>query len=170
MNYKDGTLGEVKFVDGGANKLEKVLPAILPSLLLKPVQSQLHDWIEHFKDLSEIMINLGKHGDFTDFEIHCLERKINAWTPKWVALTGMEDMTNYTHALTIRYMIYYLKRWRNLYRLSNQGWEHLNASIRYVYHHRSQTGGSAGRQWLEELKNKTNWLLVFAQIILAHKR
>jgi hypothetical protein len=34
MNDKDGTLGEVEFVDGWAKKLEKVLPAILPSLWL----------------------------------------------------------------------------------------------------------------------------------------
>jgi hypothetical protein len=122
-----------------------VLPAILPSLLLKPIQSQLHDWIDHFQDLSEIIKTLSKHGDFTDFEIHCLEQNINAWTPKWVALTAREGMTNCTHVLTSGHINYYLKRWRNLYRFSKQGWGHLNASIRHVYHRRSQTGGSAGR-------------------------
>jgi hypothetical protein len=71
-----------------------VLPAILPSLLLKPVQSQLHDWIEHFKDLIEIMKTLGNHGDFIDYEIHCLEQNINSWTPTWMALTGREGVTN----------------------------------------------------------------------------
>jgi hypothetical protein len=95
MNDKDGTIGEVKFVDGWAKKLEKVLPVMFPSLLLKPVQSQFHDWIKNFKDLSEIMTTLGKNDDVTEFEIHCVETKINAWVPKWVDLTGREGMTNY---------------------------------------------------------------------------
>jgi hypothetical protein len=154
MNDKDDTLGDVTLVDGWTKKLEKVLPDILTSLLLKKTQSHLHDWIENFKDLSEIMTTLHKHDNFTDFEIHCLETKINAWTPKWVALTGREGPTNYTHVLTSGHMIYYVRWWRNLYHFSNQGWEHLNASIRYEYHNRSQTGGSAGQNcgWSSKTK------------------
>jgi hypothetical protein len=64
------------------------------------------------------MTTLRKHDDFSDSDIHCIESKINAWTPKWIALTGREGMTNYTHVLTSGHMIYYLKRWRNLYRFS----------------------------------------------------
>jgi hypothetical protein len=72
MNDKDGTLGEVKFVHGWAKKLEKVLPDILSSLLLKQTQFHLRDWIENFKDLSENMTTLRKHDDVTNFEIHFL--------------------------------------------------------------------------------------------------
>jgi hypothetical protein len=55
------------------------------------------------------MTTLRKHDDFSDFDIHCIESKINAWTPKWIAFTGREGMTNYTHVLTSGHMIYYLK-------------------------------------------------------------
>jgi hypothetical protein len=59
-------------VDGWANKLEKVLPDMFPSFLLKQTQSHRHDSIENFRDFSEIIVTLCKHDDFTDFEMHCL--------------------------------------------------------------------------------------------------
>jgi hypothetical protein len=93
------------------------LVSILPRLLLKPDQSKLSQWSVCFQDLSEIMTTLGKHDDFSDFDIHCIESKINAWTSKLIALTGREGMTTYNHVLTSGHMIYYLKRWRNLQRL-----------------------------------------------------
>jgi hypothetical protein len=49
MNYKDGTLVEIKFVDGWTKKLEKNLPEMLPRLFLKPEQANLVSWIECFK-------------------------------------------------------------------------------------------------------------------------
>jgi hypothetical protein len=144
MNDKDDNLGEIKRVDGWDKKLEHVFVSILSRLLLKPDQSKLSQWSEFFQDMSEIMTTLRKHDNFSDFDIHCIESKINAWTSKWIALTGRECMTNYNHVLTSVHMIYYLKRWRNLHRFSNQGWENLTASIQYVYHRRSQHRGSAG--------------------------
>jgi hypothetical protein len=145
MNDKDGTLGDIKFVGGWAKRLEHVFVFILPRCVLKPDQSKLSQWGEYFQDLSEIMTNLRKHDDFSDFDIDCIGPKINAWAPSWIALIGTEGKPNYTHVLTSGHiMIYYLKSWSNLYRFSNQGWENLNASIWHVYHHRSQQRGSAG--------------------------
>jgi hypothetical protein len=54
-------------------------------------------------------------------------------------------MTNYIHIIFSGHLAEYLKRWKNLYRFSYQGWEYQNASIRYIYHHRSQHGGSSGK-------------------------
>mmetsp|Transcript_11066 Transcript_11066/g.15966 ORF Transcript_11066/g.15966 Transcript_11066/m.15966 type:complete len:100 (-) Transcript_11066:15-314(-) len=39
---------------------------------------------------------------------------------------------------------YYLKRWRNLSRFQNQGWEAYNALIAAFWHHRTQKGGNSG--------------------------
>jgi hypothetical protein len=132
---------------------------------LKPDQSKLSLRGECFQDLSEIMTTLRKHDDFSDFDIHCIESKINAWTPIWIALTGREGMPNYTHVLTSGHMIYYLKRWRNVNRFRNQGWENLNASIRYVYHHRSQQGGSSSKKGERTSKTKPSgrwfWLKLY---------
>jgi hypothetical protein len=105
MNDKNGTFGEIKCVDGWAKKLEHVLVSILPRLLLKPDQSKISQWGECFQDLSEIMTTLRKHDDFSDFDIHCIEYNINAWTSKWIALTGREGVPNYIHVLTNSHMI-----------------------------------------------------------------
>ena len=36
---------------------------------------------------------------------------------------------------------YYLKKWRNLNRFQNQGWESSNKLVAVLWHHRTQKGG-----------------------------
>jgi hypothetical protein len=91
------------------------------------------------------MTTFRQHADFSEVEINALEAQINKWSVDWIKLAGREGMTNYLHMICSGHMIAYLRRWKNLYRFSNQGWEYQNASIRYVYHHRSQHGGSSGK-------------------------
>jgi hypothetical protein len=88
---------------------------------------------------------LKKRNDFTDQKNHETELKIAEWSCKWLKLTGREGVTNYTHSLTSGHIVFFMKEWRNLYRFSNQGWERQNASIRYFYNHRTQSGGSTGK-------------------------
>jgi hypothetical protein len=88
---------------------------------------------------------LKKRDDFTDQDIHETELKIADWSCKWLKLTGRQGVTNCTHSLTSGQIVFFMKEWRNLYRLSNQGWERQNASIIYFYNHRTQSGGSAGK-------------------------
>jgi predicted nucleic acid-binding Zn-ribbon protein len=144
MDEKTGELGEVKFNDGYAKDVEKVLSSILPKLLTKP-ESNCSQWKICFDGISEIMITLRQRQDFTHEEISDLDKKITLWSSAWISLTGREGMTNYIHMICSGHLVEYLKRWKNLYRFSNQGWEYQNASIRYIYHHRSQHGGSSGK-------------------------
>jgi hypothetical protein len=51
---------------------------------------------------------------------------------------------NYTHLLNSSHVTYYLRRFRNLYHYSNQGWESQNSQMKYVYPHRTNRGGSKG--------------------------
>ena len=41
---------------------------------------------------------------------------------------------------------YFLKKWRNLHRFSNQGWEAYNALVANYWHHRTQKGGGRGEK------------------------
>ena len=56
-------------------------------------------------------------------------------------LTGREGMTNYIHLLGAGHIIYYLFKYRNLYRYSNQSWERLNKRVKRFYLQRTQRGG-----------------------------
>ncbi len=37
---------------------------------------------------------------------------------------------------------YFLRKWGNLYKLQNQGWEQYNARVAAFWHHRTTKGGS----------------------------
>ena len=58
---------------------------------------------------------------------------------------GKEGVTNYIHMLGAGHFSHYLRKWRNLYRYSQQGWESLNSLIKSYYFHRTQRGGNGSR-------------------------
>jgi hypothetical protein len=149
MDQKTEDLGEVKFNDGVATKLEMVLVEKIVPIFLSAGQ-KVDKWQECCKILIEIMKMLRKRVDFTDQNIHENELKIADWSK----LTGREGVTNYTHSLTSGHIEFFTKERRNLYRFFNQGWEHHNASIIYFYNHRTHIGGSSGKSRGSSLKTK----------------
>jgi hypothetical protein len=109
---------------------------------------------------------LKKRDDFTDQKNHEIELKIADWSCKCLKLTGREVVTNYTHSLTSGHIVFFMKEWRNLYRFSNQGWKCQNASIRYFYNQRTQSGGSAGNNGGSSSKTKPIGLSTTKNIII----
>ncbi len=59
-------------------------------------------------------------------------------------LTGYDGITNYVHMTGAGHLRYFLRKWRNLNRLSNQGWESYNALVTAYSHHRTMKGGGKG--------------------------
>ena len=52
---------------------------------------------------------------------------------------------------------YFLKKWRNLHRFSNQGWEAYNALVANYWHNRTQKGGGRGDK--SKILAIAQWLL-----------
>jgi hypothetical protein len=98
---------------------------------------------------------------FTDADILLVEQRINFFTPKWLKLTGREGLPNYNHLLIGGHIVEYMERWRSLYQFSNQGWEQQNASINYLYNHRTPSGRFFGKKGGRSSKFKPIglWLL-----------
>lgn len=65
----------------------------------------------------------------------------DSFMERYVALTGRDGMTNYFHMLRDGHVAYYLLRYRNLYRLSQQGWENVNSVMKRSFHRGTQRGG-----------------------------
>jgi hypothetical protein len=80
-----------------------------------------------------IMMALRKRSSFSDNEITQLQQNIDQWYHAWMTLTGIEGMTNYIRLLGAGHITYYLKKYRNLYRYSNQSWEILNKRVKRFY-------------------------------------
>lgn len=88
----------------------------------------------------------GKHEDFTDDDIEEFQDLADSFFLAWINLVGRDGLTNYFHELGSGHFAYYLREWRNLYRFSQQGWEHLNKVIKMFYFRRTQRGGNGGKK------------------------
>ena len=88
-----------------------------------------------------IIATLRQRHSFTDEEIVNLQKNIDKWYHSWMSITGKEEMANYIYLLGAGHVTYYLKKYRNLYRYSNQSWERLNKRVKRFYLQRTQRGG-----------------------------
>ena len=68
----------------------------------------------------------------------------DAFCSSYFAVTGRDGMTNYFHALRAGHFAFFLRKYKNLYRLSQQGWENVNSRLKSSYHHNTQKGGGVG--------------------------
>ena len=85
-----------------------------------------------------------KHRDmvgFNDDDTIDLQRKFDIFYDLWFELCFKYDLTNYIHLLGSVHIIYYLKKYRNIYIFSNQARERLNNRLKMFYLQKSQHGG-----------------------------
>ena len=83
---------------------------------------------------------------FTDDMIYDLQSKIDVYYVKWIKLTGRNGMTNYIHFMGSGHVVYYLFKYRNLYRYSQQGFEAMMGKIKAIYHRCTSRGGSGSTE------------------------
>jgi hypothetical protein len=75
--------------------------------------------------------------------LHCLSAKFMGL---WVDALKGQSITNYIHMIGTGHLVYYVSKYRNLYKLSQQGWEALNKKLKYFYFHNTNHDGRDGRQ------------------------
>jgi hypothetical protein len=83
--------------------------------------------------------------DFTDEQIDELDKLCDDFFEAWLLLHGRNGLTNYIHLIGSGHLCYYVRKWRNLYKYSQQGWESLNSLIKRVFYTRTQRGGHGGK-------------------------
>lgn len=94
---------------------------------------------------------------FTDEDIVAFQNLADEYFREWLAVVGYDGITNYVHMLGAGHIRYYLKKWRNLNRFQNQGWESYNQSVAAFWHHRTTKGG--GRYGRSQILPIARWLL-----------
>jgi hypothetical protein len=72
-------------------------------------------------------------------------------------MVGYDGVTNYVHMVGAGHITYFLKKWRNLNRFQNQGWESYNQQVAAFWHHRTTKGG--GKHCRSKIKPIARWLL-----------
>ncbi len=129
------------------NKFELLTAFCIPDDLEK--RAKWNEVIPLWRELIELA---RQKEDFSDEDIQAFSDLCDRFFLKWVAFKKRDGMTNYIHMIGAGHFTYYLRRWRNLYRYSQQGWESLNAQIKSFFFRRTQRGGFGGT--LEQRNSK----------------
>ena len=93
-----------------------------------------------------------KHKDFTDAEIDAFHKLSSTFIARYIDLFKGKEITNYIHMFGSGHVTYYLKRYRNLYCYSQQGWEMLNKKLKHYYFHNTNHGGQNGTNKVGRIK------------------
>jgi hypothetical protein len=101
-------------------------------------------WTEFVNLYQALMVNARQETDFTDLQIETFHDQCGKFLHLWVKLHGYKHVTNYIHYIGSGHLVYYLRKFRNLYKYSNQGWEALNQKIKRYYMNNTNHGGNVG--------------------------
>ena len=104
------------------------------------------EWKNVIVDYLEIIEMLLIRKPFTDEMIYKFQEKVDVYYVKWIKITSRNGMTNYIHFLGSGHVAYYLFKYRNLYRYSQQGFEAMMGKIKAIYHRCTSRGGHGSTQ------------------------
>ena len=138
----DGTVGDQAMTNNNTRKIINGFEKLLPLCVSDPVRRD--QWLECIELWRELVEIVRQKEDFTDAQIDSFQHLCDIFFAKWVALHKESGVGNYVHMIGAGHFSYYLRKWRNLYRYSQQGWEALNSQIKTVYFRRTQRGGHKG--------------------------
>ena len=98
-----------------------MLVLLLPFIFIDTPESEVLKWEKAMRLLKESMAWIRKRDDFTDADIDSFQATADEFIELWIDLNGSEGMSNYLHDLAAGHFSYYLRKYRNLYRYSQQG-------------------------------------------------
>jgi hypothetical protein len=154
----DGSMGAIKFANWRARRIVENLSAIIDLCFLDDqFDEEREKWKEVVQSYRTSMELLMQREDFTGPQIDNYQSAADKFFSQWISLVGYSGITNYIHMIGAGHIRYYLQKWGNLNRFSNQGWEAYNAMITSFWHHRTRKGGG---------KLKRSKILPIAQWIL----
>jgi hypothetical protein len=93
VKNKTAEIGEVKFNDAWAKKMEDNLVEILPLFFNKP-ECNIDEWVTCLEQMTLVPKKLKQRRDFTDPEIDQLQKEIDTWSHIWIDLVGESGMQN----------------------------------------------------------------------------
>jgi hypothetical protein len=101
-------------------------------------------WITLAEHMEKMWSLIEQHEDYSEEQLDHLHVACCLFFHQWNDLTGIHHVTNYIHILGAGHVCYFARKYRNLYRFSQQGWESLNQLIKHFYFNNTNHGGSAG--------------------------
>ena len=115
-------------------------------------KQELKSCLNHYKEMMEILRK--KDGDYSKEELDKYDYHAQEFYQLWIKLHGRQGVTNYIHMIGSGHMLEYMRKWGNLHKYSQQGWEALNALIKLFFFRRSNKGGKNSGGTITHLKSK----------------
>ena len=95
-----------------------------------------------------------KEGNDNDEELAAFQKHALYFFQTWINLYEKNSITNYIRIIGVGHFIEYMKRYGNLSKYSQQGWEALNALIWLFFFRWTNKGGRKSGDVLTNLKSK----------------
>jgi hypothetical protein len=105
---------------------------------------RLMKWNNMCDNLIRLWKPIEKRSEFTDEDIDDLHIMSNKFMGHLMDILGAVHMTNYIPIIGSGHLTFFAKKYKNLYRFSQQGWESLNQLLKHYYFNNTNRGGSAG--------------------------
>ena len=105
------------------------------------LKSQWYALADNFLPLMKLV---EQHHDYSDIQVEELHTRCGTFMDQWVDMFGNTHMTNYIHIIGAGHLTYFARKYRNLYRFSQQGWEAMNQLLKHYYFNNTNHGGSFG--------------------------
>ena len=156
---KTDVLATISFTDMQSKKVMAFINLLLADVFDDSIpdwEIQLEQWTHVINTFSQLDKMLQLRVDFTDEMIEDFQKLADSFFRTWVSLNGMAGVTNYIHMLGSGHIKEFLYKYRNLYKYSQQGWEHQNKRANGTYHKHSQKGGHGS-----SLNNRSQILPIF---------
>jgi len=114
-------IGDVKLTNAKGRKFIENVELLLPVIFIDTPDTEVLKWKNAMRLLKESMEWIRKRDDFTDSDIDSFQSTADEFIELWIELNGSEGMSCYLHDLAAGHFSYYLRKYRNLYRYSQQG-------------------------------------------------
>jgi hypothetical protein len=114
-------MGDVKLTNEKARLFLNKVDCLLPICLIGRDEITIAKWKKAIELCRLSMEWIRKRENFTDEEIVTFQDTADEFIELWIGLNGTQGMTNYLHDLAAGHFSYYLRKYRNLYRYSQQG-------------------------------------------------
>ena len=103
---------------------------LFPVCLARYEDSVKEKWIQAMKDYREMHAKLGARTEFLFDEVCSYQLSADKFLANYNHLTGRDGMTHYMHLHKAGHWAYFLLRYGNVYKYSQQGYETVNEVMR----------------------------------------
>jgi hypothetical protein len=139
-------LGPISMTNTKVRKIIDNFDPLVDAVLPDDTPEHTKDlWYKSMDSYRELMVMVRQREDFSDEDIEEFSDLCDDFYENWIELHQREGITNYIHLIGSGHVTYYLRRYRNLYRFSQQGWESLNSKVKRIFYKNTQKGGKGSK-------------------------